>query len=198
MQAVGIFSALMVCSCVVLLGQDRPPEPWRVAGVCPFECCHLGEWRARGPGVARISPDRSAKAAFRFARGDSVTAQSGEVRSAHLGRVVVRVPFTDENVPDTTFRPSVGDTVYITSYRGEGNWDVWYRGNSHSIGMFWPDHVGRQLDSAPGQLIFPPNGIWWVRVVNRQGQVGWIEGGHIVVNGFLWANPSFEGADSCG
>ena len=87
--------------------------------------------------------------------------------------------------------------MYITTYEGEGGWNVWHRGKSYSVESFWPDHVGKRIGAEPAQLIFPPTGTWWVRIVNRRGQVGWIEGGHISVDGMEGSTPSFDGADSC-
>src|ERR1019366_5372273 len=77
------------------------------SAVCPFECCHFGDWRAEGRVVARVRPAPGAPAASVISRGEVVRADHGDLRSAHPGKLVLRVPLRN---PTAIFRPGVGDT----------------------------------------------------------------------------------------
>lgn len=182
---------LLPVRCVV--GQSRVPEPVIDSAVCPFECCHLGPWRAEGRVVAHQRPASGAPVAYVISRGEVVRAVRGDLRSAHPGKLVLRAPLRN---PTATFHPGVGDTILIAGYRGEGEYD--WRWHDVTLGNngFW-EAVGDTSAAAQPSWIAPPNGTWWVQVINRRGKSAWIDAGHMVSDGFERDGLGFTGEDSC-
>jgi hypothetical protein len=80
-----------------------------------------------------------------------------------------------------------GDKVYVLSYRGEGAYDLWYN--------------GKELDNTDavwkhGTLKHSPAFIWWVSIVNKDGQQGWLRFRNITDSGFQ-TEDKVDGRDSC-
>jgi hypothetical protein len=176
------------------VGQSSVPEPVIDSAVCPFECCHFGDRRAEGRVVARVRPAPGAPSAYVISRGEVVRADHGDLRSAHPGKLVLRVPLRN---PTAIFHPGVGDTIVIIGYYGEGQYG--FRWHSVTVGNELWDAVGDTPDADRPLQVLPPNGTWWVQVTNRAGKSGWINAGHLVPNGFTGNGPGFSGSggDSC-
>ena len=192
-----ILLSLSVAGRATALSQARPCEPYVVRDVCPYECCQLGTWVARGTIRAFRSRGDRAAVAFTLKAGDTVTAKSGDMVTHRLGRVVVRrhvMPSPETR--DSTLRPAVGDTLYLASYGGEGSWMVWYGGRLHWTREFWPSRVGQK--GAEADLVAAPRGTWWVRLETRRGLTGWVRAGMMVLDGVENVGPGFSGADACG
>ncbi len=178
------------------VGQSSVPEPVIDSAVCPYECCHLGEWRAKGRVVARVRPAPGAPAAYVISRGEVVRADHGDLRSAHPGKLVLRVPLRN---PTASIHAGVGDTIEIIGYYGEGQWGYRWHGVTVGNDELW-DPVRDTPDTDRPLQVSPPNGTWWVQVTNRAGKVGWISVAHLVPNGIRGIGPGFsgDGGDSCG
>lgn len=188
--------SLAVASPAAAFSQARPREPFVVRGVCPYECCQLGIWVARGTVRAMRSRSERAAVSFTLKAGDTVTAISGEMVTRRLGRVLVRrQPVANPEIHDSTLRPALGDTLYLASYGGEGSWIVWYQGRLHWTREFWPGQVGQV--GAEADLLEAPRGTWWVRLETRRGLSGWVRAGTMVLNGLESVHPGFTGSDAC-
>ena len=81
-----------------------------------------------------------------------------------------------------------GDVVYPLHYQGEGSYLFWYKGQVYS------DEVSaRKPDDDPPspelniQTIVVPTYIWWAKIRNKQGVVGWTNLPH-----------KFSNVDACG
>lgn len=177
------------------VGQSSIPEPVIDSGVCPYECCHFGDWRAKGRVVARVRPAPGAAAAYVISRGEVVHADHGDLRSARPGKLVLRVPLRN---PTVSFHPGVGDTIVIIGYYGEGQFGYRWRDVTVGEDELW-GAVGDTPDGERPVQVVPTNGTWWVHVVNHAARSGWINAGHMVPNGFWGNGPSFSGSggDSC-
>ena len=71
-----------------------------------------------------------------------------------------------------------GEVVYLLTYAGEGSYKVWYRGKVEEIAIEGDDVF---------KLIQEPQSVWWVKVKNRKGQIGWTN-----------MTRNFDGMDACG
>ncbi len=176
--------------------QNRPPTPY-VEAACPFECCQFGEWHTKSSLVAYSSEGDTSRVAFTIAVGDSFRAIAGNVHMDKFGEVVVTKPI-DSFVP--------GDTLYTLSYTGEGYIDVWHNGTESNIEMFWDTdndvdfaHVDvndPQWSDYSGVLVQRPLMVWWVKVANSEGSVGWLRLVNITVSGFA-ISEQIDGMDGC-
>ena len=189
--------SLSIATPAAALSQARPQEPFVVRDVCPYECCQLGIWVARGTIRAFRSRGNRAAVAFVLKAGDTVTAKSGDMVTQRLGRVVVRRHLAPSpETRDSTLRPAIGDTLYLASYGGEGSWQAWHGGRLHWTSEFWPSQVGQR--GADADLVAAPRGTWWVRLETRRGLSGWVRAGTMVIDGLENVAPGFSGADACG
>ena len=187
---------LAIASPAAVLSQARPREPYVVRDVCPYECCKLGIWVARGTIRALRSRGDRAPVAFTLKAGDTVTAKSGAMIAQRLGRVLVRQQLVlNTETDDSTSRLAIGDTLYLASYGGEGSWLVWHRGRLQWTSEFWPSQVGQV--GAEADFLEAPRGTWWVRLETRRGLSGWVRAGTMVLNGVESVDPGFDGADAC-
>lgn len=105
-------------------------------------------------------------------------ATGGNVHILELGVIVINKSFG-------TYKK--GDTVYVLSYRGEGEYDLWFNGKEISdTGEVWSN----------GTLTQSPEFIWWVSIINKDGQRGWLRFKNISDSGFETADK-VDGSDSC-
>ncbi|MDZ4803928.1 MAG: hypothetical protein SGI90_03560 [Candidatus Eisenbacteria bacterium] len=79
-------------------------------------------------------------------------------------------------------------------YRGEGAFDVWYKGEIHTIEVF---EKGEKVpafglpgdDGLPVAIAEqPPISEWWVRLKASSGQIGWIR---------IGLDAQIDGRDGC-
>ena len=130
---------------------DKPPDPFVDAGACPFECCTYRQWTVHDSLNLLDRPNGTRVIGF-ARRGETVQGLTGEVISTP---VAVKA---DREIPDTPIKP--GDTFYVLHYEGEGDWKIWFRGETTSVDQSFVD-VPR------------PKAEWWVKVKKRDGVVGW-------------------------
>jgi hypothetical protein len=70
-------------------------------------------------------------------------------------------------------RVEVGDVLYVLHYLGEGYYKFWFRGR------IYEDEIPSINDSPEEKArrgiepLSEPETVWWVKVKNRRGQVGW-------------------------
>lgn len=155
--------------------------PWVERDVCPFECCTYGAWTARAPLYLTDEPDVDAPVRRTIESGETFTALGGDVHVLEPGTAVVlegRDMYAD------------GEHLWVFSYRGEGNWDVWVSGDLVTMPLL----VDRDAKGDPEEpailLETPPRTRWWVEIVDGEGTPGWV-----------LMDPNdlrVAGADSCG
>ncbi len=147
-------------------------------GICPFECCQYGKWTARSPLKAFKHEGDDSNVSFIIQPSEEFTAVSGNVHVVKPGAIVI-------NKSIGTLKK--GDKVYVLSYRGEGEYDLWFNGKKLDNGEeIWSRGTLKQL----------PEIIWWVSVINKDGQNGWLRFKNISKNGFE-TEDKVDGQDSC-
>jgi hypothetical protein len=57
-----------------------------------------------------------------------------------------------------------GDTIYLLTYLGEGYNRIWYKGRTTEADTF---------DQSKFRVTQTPRSVWWVKVKNSRGQIGW-------------------------
>ena len=154
-----------------------PTLPFEDHGACPFECCVYRVWTVRRDTAVRRERRDDSETAFRLLRGERVHALSGVVMTTAAGVATVRkkaVIGTNETPQEV--RP--GDRIYLLNAQGEGFWKYWLRGRIDSD-QFPGDSSTGCLDGGgpPGDcpvvVTKRPTTVWWVKVRNREGEVGW-------------------------
>jgi len=140
---------------------EGPPIPFDDEGACPFEGCIYREWTANAP--VRVLTERrpDAPVAFELAKGARVTALTGVVSTVVPGIVELKEPL-DVATGQGTIPMRAGDVFYLLTYQGEGFGKAWIN-----------DRVYTDVDLSRFKPKRNPTAIWWVKVRNGRGQVGW-------------------------
>ena len=181
--------------------QERPPVPYIVEDICPFECCTYGEWTAESPITAYKKQRDTTQIQFNIDTGDTFHAETGNVVILEPGIVranqayeLIKYVSIDNYEPlEEPIQATVpaGDTLYVLNYLGEGVYLTWYQGEIfQENGMAW--RFGRRPETrAAGEvnatLIKKPKTEWWVRIMTDGGKKGWI----------LMKNVRVSGNDGC-
>ena len=160
--------------------QSAPPLPMTIPNICPFECCRFGAWTSSAQVQARTSRSAKAPVAFTIGRGEKVTALDGLVVVSKAGVMRVTRTFKFDE-----FTAPAGAVIYVLRSTGEGYAKVWYEGRLFNSEAYAESvHAGN--DTYPWNIESLPESVWWVRVKNTRGQIGWLR------------DPSaFEGMDGC-
>jgi hypothetical protein len=139
--------------------QTRPPAPYSDRGACPFECCTYRQWTVDKATVIRSAMSDSSPVAFRLAKGERVRGITGVVITSQPG-IAEGLKATEQN----GVRIRRGDQIYLYTNLGEGFVKGWLKGR------FFQAEV---LDSDLFKIVRQPRSVWWVKVRNRQGKIGW-------------------------
>jgi hypothetical protein len=142
-------------------GQKKvgPPVPFVDKGACPFECCTYRRWDVMKPTLVRSAMKDSAPAIFRLKAGEKVLGVTGVVITTQPG--VVRV-LKKTTLANTALKR--GDDLFLLTNLGEGFSKIWFKGR-----LF----IGDPYDDSTYKTIREPRSIWWVKIKNRHGQIGW-------------------------
>jgi hypothetical protein len=176
-------TAIFIFLAINSLAQDKQPKiPFIQHDVCPFECCQFGKWTAKSLLKAHEEENDNAGIAFTIKPGEEFSALRGNVHITKLGKLVIEKPF-GSFVKD--------DNVYVLSYRGEGFYDLWYKGKILNLDS---DNLDKVWSNS--SLVNYPNFTWWVLVRNKEGKQGWLRLRNITDSGFQ-IEEQFDGADSC-
>lgn len=163
--------------------QNEPPQvPYIQRDICPFECCQYGKWIAKSPLKAYKKEGDGAAIAFTIEPGESFIAISGNVHIMKSGIITLNKTFN-------AFTKN--DKVYILSYRGEGAYDLQYKGEMLDLDLDSMDKIWTN-----GSVIQLPEFVWWVLVKNKGGNLGWLRLKNISENGFR-TYERIGGLDSC-
>jgi hypothetical protein len=94
-----------------------------------------------------------------------------------------------EGAREVRVRP--GDVLYLFHYEGEAVYKIWFRGRIYEKEMMTAPVV---VYAAPGeklrepiQFLSEPRTVWWVKVSNGRGRVGWSR-----------QDDHFDDMDACG
>jgi len=147
--------------CAVGFGQTKggPPVPYIDRGACPFECCTYRRWDVVKPTLMRSAMRDTAPVSFRLKAGEKVVGMTGVVITTQPGIVRVLKKTTLANVSLKS-----GDQLFLLTNLGEGFSKIWFKGRIFD---------GDPYDDAIYKTIREPKSVWWVKVKNRKGQIGW-------------------------
>jgi hypothetical protein len=175
----------LACLCVLVApgaytarAQRLPPRNYEDRGACPFECCTYREWSVRADTVLYKGRAKNSPAAFRVRKGERVRGLTGVVVTLRPGRAVVIKATTLGHEEGKKLRVRPGDVLYLLHYEGEGVYKIWFRGKTYEYEMpHAPDGHYKGTPGGPmGEFIrkeSDPETVWWVKVRNGRGQVGW-------------------------
>jgi hypothetical protein len=153
-------AAIFVFSVISAFAQKSGPRmPFIDKGACPFECCTYRTWTVDKATVVRSAMRDGASVAFRLRKGERVRGLTGSVITSQAGEVRVLKTTKIGNLTAQS-----GDVVYLLTYQGEGYHKVWFKGRISSEETY---------DTALFRSIREPKAVWWVKVRNSRGQIGW-------------------------
>lgn len=161
---------------------------YEARGSCPFEGCALGELRARSPVELQAQPQPNAPVVATVAPGEWVNTVHS-INRTRPPRGVVTETIEIYMSETETKRLEVGEVVYITDYYGEGEVELWHRGerltySGESINWDFGSDEQRAADAAAGAG-------WWIEVQRANGQRGWVfGGGDFDCLGYIDAEPA--------
>jgi hypothetical protein len=187
----GLATSLLCCLFLAAAAraQTRPPRNYEDRGACPFECCTYRGWTVNADTVFYKSRTAGSAQVYRAKKGERVTGLTGVVVTLEPGRAVVRKATTlGDARRKVRVRP--GDVIYLLHYSGEGVYKFWFRGRIYED---WPDVPyaagGAGVPTGRGYVekLSEPKTVWWVKVKNRRGQIGWSR-----------QNRHFDDVDACG
>ena len=172
-------------------GQNRrPPTRYQDYGACPFECCTYRRWSVDADTVIYKQRSTSSGVAFRVRKGDHVSGLTGVVVTLKPGEAIVKKT-TTVGTGKRKIRVKTGDILYLLHYEGEGVFKIWFRGVIYEDEMpTAPDLITKVAIEEREEYIHvasQPDYVWWVKVKNRGGLVGWSK-----------ETENFGDKDSCG
>jgi len=142
---------------------SKPPAEWVAAGACPFEGCQYGKWTATRDVVLYDRPGGQVQA-LKIAKGEGVTALTGEVIARPARAVVVR---SDKEEAGWGLTP--GAVAYFLFPLGEGAVAVWKDGKAYETSI---DFELRFDPTVPeDQRTY----VWWAHVRRAGGATGWVK-----------------------
>jgi hypothetical protein len=168
--------------------QAQPSLPFYDWGACPFEGCTYRRWEAVKSVTVWTGRDRR-HVAFTIKPKEWTRGITGVVITTRPGVSKILVKMTLGNKAKVALAP--GDLLYTLHYLGEGFDLFWFRGKTYS------DQISGDVDPDPPppgteiQIISRPEYVWWVKVRNAKGQVGWTDQTDRFTNmdQFAWNRP---------
>jgi hypothetical protein len=156
--------------------------PYNDVGACPFECCTYREWLVNKPTVLLKDMTENSPVVFKVRKGETVRGINGVVitTKAGIGRATRNASLQYYNEKKNTARNVTikkGEQFLLLTYLGEGFYRVWYKGQI----------LQSSMDDSEFKMLSEPKSIWWVKIKNRKGQIGWTK-----------LHGNFGNMDSCG
>lgn len=165
----------MAVGCFVVAARAQGPRlPYSDPGACPFECCTYRNWTANKDTTIYTQMRDGASRAYTVRKGETVRGVTGVVITNRAGIAKAKVAVT---IGSRT-RVAKGETIYLLTYQGEGFFKVWYKGRVIS---------GVEIDEDKFNVTRQADAVWWVKIRNRQGKVGWSK-----------LPDNFDNKDQCG
>ena len=144
----------------VARGQSGPAMPFVDKGACPFECCTYRQWTVEKPTAIRREMNSTSATLFSVKKGEKVQGMTGVVITSKPGVVKIL-----KNTKIGEINVKRGETVYALTYLGEGFFRIWRKGK-----LIEGDISG---DSKLFKFVNQPVSVWWVKIKNRRGKIGW-------------------------
>lgn len=148
--------------------------PYKDVGACPFECCTYRDWFARKPMAVFKTMNSGSPIAFKLKKGEKVRGITGVVITSVAGKVKA---LKDQPFDNLKIKIKKGDILSILTYEGEGFYLYWFKGK------FFQESTGNELV----KTLSEPKSVWWVKIKNRKGQIGW-----------AISDGNFDNQDQCG
>ncbi len=152
--------------------QTRPPIPYEESGVCPFECCNYGEWTVNEKTALHKDRSNDSPVVFTVKPKEKVQGLTGVVVTLIPDEVSIdrptRIHFYASNSDNSQeIQAQPGDIVYLLTSRGEGNFRAWFKGQFREV------DASNLLSEDNDRNIRRGKRIWWIKIKNSQGQIGW-------------------------
>jgi hypothetical protein len=162
-------------------------------GACPFEGCTYRRWQAVKT-VTVWTGRNHHHVAYTVKSGEWVRGLTGVVITARPGisKVLVKMTLGEKSAVNI----SPGDVLYTLHDLGEGFDLFWFHGKTYS------DQISGDPDPDPPppglqiQIISRPQYVWWTKIRNAQGQVGWTDQTERFTNMDQFAGNEMNGAFS--
>lgn len=152
---------------------NQPPTPYEDIGACPFECCRYRQWTVSAQTTVRQERRNDSPAAFTLRRGEKVMGLTGVVITTQPGQARILKATVIGGIQVRS-----GEIIHLLTYVGEGFYKVWYKGKVEQL----------EIEGTGGfTIIREPEAVWWVKVKNSRGQIGWTD-----------QTKNFSGMDACG
>ena len=168
--------------------QSAPPRHYEDFGACPFECCTYRQWTVNADTIFYKDRSTNSPVSFRAKKGEHVTGMTGVVITLQPGKALVKKA-TTLGTEKHQVQVKPGDVLYVLHYMGEGYYKFWFNGRIYQDQIpsisdrLSPEEKTRQLI----QPLNEPQTVWWVKVKNKRGQIGWSK-----------QDRHFDGMDACG
>lgn len=148
--------------------------PYKDIGACPFECCTYRQWTATKNLILYKKMSESSPVAFKIKKGEKVRGMTGVVITTIAGKAEV---LKNQPLQSSKVQLKKGDTIFLLTYLGEGFYRFWYKGK-----FFEDDGYANGI-----KILSQPKSVWWVKIKNRRGQIGWTKD-----------SEHFDNQDQCG
>jgi FKBP-type peptidyl-prolyl cis-trans isomerase FkpA len=156
--------------------QERPPNPYRAVGACPFECCVYREWTTKSA-VQLLESIDSTTIVAEIPANTRVQAVTGEVWVEPQPYVALK---------DNGFLKA-GDVIFFLDYLGEGFVNYWHNGRvnpraAQRDGLFADTYENCNANNPnPAacslKKLYPERKFsneWWVKIRTTGGKEGWV------------------------
>jgi len=140
---------------------EGPPLPFEDEGACPFEGCTYRAWTTNMPVRVLTERRQDAPVAFELPKGARVTALTGVVVTVVPG-IVELTDAVQVQTGQGVIPMREGQVFYLLTYQGEGRSKAWINGGIHT-----------DVDVTRLKPKRSATAVWWVKVRNARGQVGW-------------------------
>jgi len=164
---------LLAAACGKTTQQAGPPLPFDEEGACPFQCCTYREWSVEYPTDIHADRRDDSPVAFHVNAGDTVNATTGVVTTTKAGHASasrdVRVGANHVPVP-------AGQPIYLIRNVGGGDWKTWVSGvidRQYIPGQGYCTADKQATDECAIKVLDQPVNVWWVKVQNARGDIGW-------------------------
>ncbi len=162
-----LLKSILLFAAIVFVNQVSAQSlklPYSDAGACPFEGCQYGNWTARKPTVVYKEMRNGSRVAFKIGNKEKVKAMTGIVITSKLGTAkTLKTVVIEPNNGKRTVKLKAGETLSLVHYEGEGFYTAWRNGEFYSV----------EIGSIDFKMIREPETVWWVKIRNRKGQIGW-------------------------